>query len=393
MDNSYNKRGAVSECSAPSVKEASQRAGGSLFIDSVISSHHLSDYIHNQEVFDRNPLVKELVKLNYSINSINSMLKCGTEAGMILRSCSPGCSKNKVLNLTHHCSLRTCPECSKIRKRRLFNQYYHYLKSLKIDSTNNFYFLNIAPKNYDTLEEGMMHIRKSFSKFLRHKYIKERIKGGIWIIETKNVSPDGSSKGWHVHLHVIFYGRRLDNYIRGECLDCGKKGIMKYDYNTKKFSCMYKKCLSKNVVIIQDSKIVRIWKKCSDRDGHIYIPSNYGNRYSTTRTLNYVLKYVSANKDDFLDIKSLAVYICSIRKRKLINTFGEFFKNPPKKHKPSCFCSECGEKINYLFNIELIGELALNHPNSSYLDKQGIKVIKEPPDMLNGTPEIEYVKI
>ena len=54
-----------------------------------------------------------------------------------------------------------------------------------------------------------------------------------------------------------------------------------------------------------------------------------------------MLKYISANKDEFSTIKALAEYIAGSRKKKLINTFGKFFTDNIKAMKSKCwFCSQ-----------------------------------------------------
>ena len=103
------------------------------------------------------------------------MIKCGTMSGFsVVKSCDCG---KEVIPLTYHCSLRTCSNCSKIRKRRISRKYLPFLQKVHQDRKNFLYFLTISPRNYENLEEGMDHIKKSFSKFI---FIKQ---GGllIWV--------------------------------------------------------------------------------------------------------------------------------------------------------------------------------------------------------------------
>ena len=264
---------------------------GSLFIDSVISSH--------------------LEKLDYPEKSIWSMKNCGLNIGSqhIIKKC--GCGIN-LIPLNHHCSLRTCPDCSKLRKRRIRDKFLPFMKSLPRNRLHDIYFLTISPKNYANLEKGMEHLRKSFSKFVRLKYINERILGGLAVIETKQTD----EKGWNLHLHAIIYSRRLDMKIRRE---------------------------------FEDSKIVSLWKKSSKRDVYMRI-----NKLNTLDyTLNYVLKYVSANKDDFSSPKNFARYIVATRKRKLLIRFGMFFKFKPVKKPHVCSC--CMQIIEFIYDLEIVG--------------------------------------
>ena len=120
------------------------------------------------------------------------MLRCGVKSGFdILVRC--GC-ETKIIEVTHHCSLRTCKNCSKIRKRRISRKYFPSLNSLAQNRKYFMYFLTISPKNYKDLNYGLSHIKKSFSKFLRHLYIKDRIKAGLYVIETKGEEGKGLSK-------------------------------------------------------------------------------------------------------------------------------------------------------------------------------------------------------
>lgn len=299
---------------------SSQSAVGTLFSNSAISSH--------------------LQEVNYPEKSIKSMLRCGKPSGVtIFAHCDCGAYP---IELKHRCNLRTCPDCAKIRKRKIVRKYFPFLEKIKQDRKNFLYFLTISPKNYEDLQEGYEHIRKSFSKFLRHKYIKERLKGGFYVIETK-----GTKRNWNIHLHIICYGQFLDNRIRGKCLDCGQN-LIKFDYHNKKYYCASKKCNSLNVIYKQDSKLVSLFKQSSKRDCNVHI-SRQG---SVKFTLNYMCKYISSNKDEFDTPKDLAMYISSTRKRKLINSFGCFFN--AKFTKTVCYCSKCESVINFIIDFELM---------------------------------------
>ena len=310
------------------------RAEGSLLGNNVISEH--------------------LRELGYPEISIHSMNRCGEEIGIkVYREC--GCG-GKVIDLKYHCSLRTCPMCALIRKNRLRNKYLSYLKSFPIDRNNNqLYFLTISPANYNNFEEGIEHIKKSFKKFARNNYIKERVKAGLWVIETKTKNKFGDSKGWNIHIHAIIYGRRLDNRIRGKCNKC-KQNLLKSDYNNKKYYCANNKCNSYDVIHKKDSRIVEIFKKCSKRDVNIHISKQGSSEY----TLNYMLKYISSNKDDFNDGKEIAEYIYHTRKKRLINCFGLFFKLKVKKSENICY--KCGCHVSYIVDFEVSELLNGNKP-------------------------------
>jgi len=287
------------------------------------------------------PLMKELFELGYPVESIKSMQRCGFLTGFnVLKQC--GCG-NKAIPLKHHCNLRTCPECSKIRKRKVLRKYMNPLKNLKVDNTNFIYMLTIAPPNYKDIspDSGKKDIQKAFAKFQRLKYVKDRIKGGLYVIETK-----GGEGNWNIHLHCLIYGRWMDNRRRGKCLDCGQS-LLKYDKNNKSFYCGNSSCNSKNLVITEDSKITRLFQECSKNKARMHIQRQDTSLYS----LNYMVKYISANKDEFNSVHDLAVYINATKDQRLISSFGMFRKM--KIIKGILRCSKCGERIYYTFDIEL----------------------------------------
>lgn len=297
-------------------------------------------------LFSNRAVTLHLQELGYPQKSIESMEKCGVSTGFrVLAAC--GCS-TRVLSLKHHCNLRTCPECAKKRKRRIVRQYKPFLESLPQDRTNFLYFLTISPQNYTNLQEGLTHIKKSFAKFLRHKYIKDRIKAGLYVIETK-----GTEGNWNIHIHAIVYGRFLDNRIRGTCLDCGQN-LMKYDFTSKKFYCANRRCNSLNVVVKQNSRLVDLFMESSGLACNVHITK----MPTTAFSLNYMCKYISANKDDFSTDRDIAQYIMATRKLRLISTFGLFY-NVEVAVQPFV-CPHCGCEVHFSACQELILEIELN---------------------------------
>ncbi len=252
-------------------------------------------------------ITSHLLELGYPEKSLNSLLKCGVKSGFrAMASC--GCG-NRIFPLEHHCNLRTCPKCSKIRKRKISRKYLPLLKGINQNRKEFIYFLTISPKNYEDLKEGMKHLKQSFSKFLRHDYIKQRIKGGLYVIETK-----GTEGNWNIHLHAIIYGRSIDNKVRTQ----------------------------------KDSKIVRLFKQSSKRRVNIHVSKQGTVRF----TLNYMLKYISSNKDDFQTDLDIAKYIVTIRKSRLISSFGYFYKLKVKTSNSECFI--CKQEIIFTLDQEVI---------------------------------------
>jgi hypothetical protein len=300
----------------------SSGANSPLLIHSVISSH--------------------LKDLGYPLKSLLSMEKCGEFSGAYInKSC--GCG-SKVISLIHHCSLRTCPQCSKIRSRRIFKQFLPFLSEFPVTKRDFYQFLTISPKNYNSLEEGFKHIKKSFSKFIRRKYIRDRIKGGIYVLETKY----SDITKWNIHIHCILYGSWLDYRIRGKCNKCGQN-LLKYNKYNKTFYCSNHKCNSTDVVLKQNTRLGNEWKKSSGEYAHIY-----GKRAKYIRgASSYITKYISQDKTNFSNEEKVAQYIFYTRKKKLINLFGIFFKAKFDKKKYIPICKICGEPINYFFDFEV----------------------------------------
>jgi hypothetical protein len=89
----------------------------------------------------------------------------------------------------------------------------------------------------------------------------------------------------------------------------------------------------------KDSRLVREFMAVSGRACHIDIK-----QISThDDLLSYMLKYVSANKDDFASIENIALYIKESYKKRLITTFGIFYKIKLEKIPSTCY--KCGEKF------------------------------------------------
>ena len=70
------------------------------------------------------------------------------------------------------------------------------------------------------------------------------------------------------------------------------------------------------------------------------------------RRLSYMLKYVSANKDDFASIEDMALYIKESYKKRLITTFGIFYKIKLEKIPATCY--KCREKFEIIRDFEVV---------------------------------------
>ncbi len=299
--------------------------------------------------------IQEILRaLGYPETSIKSILSCGEKMGIkILIQC--GC-EIRFIDALKSCNLRICKRCSEKRKRRIFNDYLPVLNSLTYQRGRfEFFFATFSPLNYSDCKDGLDEIIKRFNNLMNTTYMKLRVLGYLAVIET---TEDG--KGFHHHIHAIFYGKRLDNLIKGRCFDCKrKKTILKFDKDTEKYYCAIKNCKSFNVKKQGDSKLVKLASKIFKRPCNVHITdkckTKSGNLIPLSKTpflaLSYMLKYISTDKTKFSSDNNLAVYIVSIRKRRLLMSGGLLYDNKPVKQKPICF--KCGEVMHITFDFEL----------------------------------------
>ncbi|MFA5723542.1 MAG: protein rep [Candidatus Pacearchaeota archaeon] len=295
----------------------SQSPEGSLLGSNVISSH-----------FDINLFALELEKVGYPKKSIQSLLDCGH------KPVDYKLLKEEEGNLflftpTYKCTLTICPVCAKIRSNRIRREILPFLKSLSYDKTYYLYFLTISPRNCSNLEEGMKIIRKNYQKFLRLKEVKDKIIASIYVIEVT-----GTESNWHVHIHAIVYGKYFDNKIRGHCNKCGQN-LMAYDKTTEQYYCANSKCNSKDVSNIKHSKLVRLWVKTSKQEVNMHVTSKYFDkrnkvwRYTKDHpefVINYLLKYISMDKNKFQTYKDFALYAKATHNKRLLNKTGIFYR-------------------------------------------------------------------
>lgn len=341
-------------------KEHEKTPKGSLFnswvsssqIFSLLTPQILDDYSEREVLFSHYPLAELLIKKGMKAKTVVSLLKCGSPSPTDkLLKCSCGCG-SVIGEIRHHCSNRSCPKCSKRRQRKIYRKYYPLIRNLVSTPLYSLKFLSISPKNYETLKEGQEHIRKSINKMLRLEYFKQRIEGGFYVIESKNMNKNGKTKGWNIHAHMIIYSRFLNNYLYGYCSECKRRTRLKYDNYNKTFYCSIKTCSSTNVQYDQqDTKLVREMKKAFKRPLTTDIKhlkdrfTPFGTFRNSEHALNYCLKYVSVNKNDFATQEDFAEYIAYTTNRKLIHVFGVFYndRTPSLKHT----CLICKEIITF----------------------------------------------
>ncbi len=316
-----------------------------------------------------------LRKYGYSEKALNLIEKCGQPSNnFITASC--GCGTHAI-ELNHSCNKPFCCNCSKKRKRRIRRRLLPFLRYHKNNSIYQWRFLTISPKNYSDdfsytkkfpkrktkkeiipkfslsftgYEAGKYHIRDSFTKFIRRKYILEndRIYGGFYVMEVTN-----RGNGWNHHIHSIIYSRYLDNTCRGHCSHCGQN-YLKWNKEEEKFYCANRKCEKLYVGIIRISRVQREFEASSGRSCMV----NISKVRSPSSLLNYALKYISVVKDSFQDLDTFAFYLSKSYGDRQINAFGKFynFKFQIKQYSflSSLFrCPKCGEVVKFSFDSDV----------------------------------------
>lgn len=307
------------------IQDLHQRAtGGSSLLDLIEISEHLKE-------------------LNYPKSALDGFLHCGEGTSIFLKG---ECDCNKYsIRVSKRCNKRFCPKCAPRRKKRIKRRLRLYLRDHFNNRQYSFKFLTIAPKNYDNLDEGMKHIKKSFRKFYRRKYIKERLIGGFYVLECTN-----KGNGWNIHLHCIVYSKRLDNVYRGKCSHCGQS-YLKRDRNSGKFYCANRKCNQIYEGVIKKPKIAELFESSSKRSCFSDI-SHIGNKKSV---INYCLKYIVSDKSSFQDSFQFSQFIVSSYNQRLISPFGDFSSLP--KIKSVVICPSCDTIIRFTLDIGVMKDV------------------------------------
>lgn len=308
-----------------------------------------------------------LVGTNYPQKSIHRIRNCGNPTNnFIMIDC--GCG-TRVLPLQLHCERSFCPECSLRRRLRLKRRLLPLMTYFKDSSLYKWSFLTISPQNYTDYHKGKQHIRRSWKKFLKHPYIKERIKGGFCLIE---VAKKGES--WNFHIHAIIYSRYLDNMVRGFCQDC-RQNFLKQDRETGKWYCANRSCNALYEGVLRPSKIASAFSSVSQSSSFVHISKSN----SPSSVLNYMTKYLTEQKDSFTDDKDFIYHIANSYHDRPITAFGMFynFKQQIGQHsfltkKPRC--PHCKEVFRVSFDIEV-----------SYLIRENQNRPPDPITLLNYT--------
>jgi len=105
----------------------------------------------------------------------------------------------ELIHSQARCKHRLCPRCNAIRSERLAGNIAEHL-----DKLNSPRMLTLTLEHStDELRDQVRHLVESFRRLRRSKQYKEKIRGGVAVIEIKWSNQDNA---WHPHMHVLVDG-------------------------------------------------------------------------------------------------------------------------------------------------------------------------------------------
>jgi len=143
----------------------------------------------------------------YNLNWLSRFKSCGKLfIGLRCSNCG------KPLAIPSTCKLRVCPSCSKKIASKLFRKYLPLFKGLIRCGLLS--LLTLTIRNIYNMEIGIIKLKKCIHEFLKKRYVRKRIIGGIYAIEVKE-----DENGWfniHVHFLIVhkYFGRPSKSEIR-----------------------------------------------------------------------------------------------------------------------------------------------------------------------------------
>jgi len=157
---------------------------------------------------ERNQLVDALSSLSGPkwLKQTMRAVECATYGKLHLRA-----GPSPVVSLwLFRCGNRLCPFCSQARSAKVADQIGRFLQPLKRPR----HITLTVPASKKPLREQIQSLRKSFRKLRRHPVWKERVEGGIYVIEITRNCETGN---WHPHLHIVFDGLFFPQSTLSEC--------------------------------------------------------------------------------------------------------------------------------------------------------------------------------
>lgn len=105
---------------------------------------------------------------------------------------------------SNHCNLRWCPMCANTKRWVITRGVRDWLRH-----SNYPKLLTLTLKHSELpLAEQIIDLYAYFRKFRNNKFMKSRIKGGVWFFQVKISKRSGQ---WHPHIHALVEGQWLDH--------------------------------------------------------------------------------------------------------------------------------------------------------------------------------------
>ncbi|MHC1635531.1 MAG: protein rep [Candidatus Methanospirareceae archaeon] len=248
--------------------------------------------------------------------------RCGSD--FVILECED-CHRRRAVPV--RCDIRLCEACAKRRARRIRDRYLPILKGEAQSKAKNerLSLLTVTIRNVWNLEVGFKKLRKAIQRLRRIKYVKERLRAGLYVYE---VTVD--EYGWyHIHAHFIivhkWFGSPRRNEIRSIPLPerlKETKGIeSKEDLLQRKDKDVGQIVLSAIWEYLTGDPVVDIRVVRSPKEA-----------------LRYILKYI-LKVPDFPDERYYAEFLETFEHVPLVVAFGRFRGHPqPVRH----LVCECG---------------------------------------------------
>ena len=231
-------------------------------------------------------MINESLNLDTNSNSSSSLDLIGISRHKTITIYCGDHGHAKTVKLK--CNDRTCQECRDRTYWKLFKGWFKLAENM-----SNPKLLTLTMKNKPDLKrEYIKAIRGQFTRLLHRKYYKDRIIGGLYVLELVN-----KGNGWHIHLHALIDTK------------AGFDGFL-----------LQRKLSEDWLSITKESMIVDIRKT-----------------YNPRASLKYILKYLTKPPQINGEVD---LYNEVLKKTRLIQTFGDLYGSKPDK--PKMKCPKCG---------------------------------------------------
>lgn len=136
-----------------------------------------------------------------------------------------------IVDVPVHCGNRFCEICMKSRQWKARQKIRVLVDSLQLEKGFRLKMLTLSVPNTDDLAAGVDHLIASFRRLRQRSYWKNRIKGGLAVVEIS-----GRSGNWHPHLHILIESKFLKyaKIHKDWCDVSGGIGVYISDVNSKK---------------------------------------------------------------------------------------------------------------------------------------------------------------